>query len=338
MSSRRIRQPLLIGHRGASGYRPEHTRSAYLLAFEQGVDAVEPDVVVSSDGVLVIRHENEISTTTDVADRPEFADRRTTKTVDGVRLTGWFAEDFTWAELQTLWCRERLPGLRPANTKFDATEPMLSLSELLRLVDESSVRLGREISLVVELKHAHFLQQQGHDLSQLLRHTLERAGWSHRPSQLTVESFELSPLERLSESGLEARLVFLLESEGAPADEVATVGSRAHTYEWYRSDAGLDVLRGRVHGVSLAKRDLLQHGFGGRVVGVQDVVERAHKRGLSVFTWTLRPENRFLSPGFRRGSAPDAWGDWQAEWQLILSTGVDGVFLDHPDLFAQLQA
>jgi glycerophosphoryl diester phosphodiesterase len=131
-------RPLLIGHRGAPGYRPEHTASSYRLAFAMGVDAVEPDVVATADGVLVLRHENEISGTTDVADRPEFADRRTTKRVDGARLTGWFTEDFTWAELTTLRCRERIPALRPGSAEHNDTEPILRLSDLLDLVEEAS--------------------------------------------------------------------------------------------------------------------------------------------------------------------------------------------------------
>ena len=128
------RQPLVIGHRGASGYRPEHSRSAYDLALAMGVDAVEPDVVVSKDGVLVVRHENEISGTTDVADRPEFAARRTTKKVDGSALTGWFTEDFTWEELATLRCRERLPQIRPSSASFDDQQPLLRLRDVLDLV------------------------------------------------------------------------------------------------------------------------------------------------------------------------------------------------------------
>lgn len=328
--------PMLIGHRGAPGYRPEHTEASYRLAFEQGVDAVEPDLVVSNDGVLVIRHENEISGTTDVAERPEFEARRTTKTVDGERLTGWFVEDFTWAELSTLRCRERVPHLRSGNTRFDGTEPMLRLADLIGLVDEASERLGRPIGIVIELKHVHFLLGQGHDLVALMLAELARTGWDAEPERLTVECFELGALDRVREAGLAARLVFLMEHRGSPADEVALLGASARSYEWYRSDAGLDSLAGRVHGISLSKRDLLQVNARGRAVGVQDIVQRAHARGLLVFTWTMRPENGFLVPGFRSSRHRDQWGDWREEWRLILSTGLDGVFLDHPDLLAEV--
>lgn len=328
---------MLIGHRGAPGYRPEHTASSYRLAFAQGVDAVEPDLVVSSDGVLVIRHENEISGTTDVADHPEFASRHTTKTVDGVKLSGWFVEDFTWAELQTLRCRERLPKLRQQNTMFDGQEPLLRLADLFALVAEAEALHSRDIGLVIELKHDYFLRRQGHDIAELLLEELARSGWDKKPQLLTVECFELGVLERLRDSGLAAKFVFLMESEGSPADEVGVLASRARSYDWYRSDEGLDELSGRVHGISLAKRDLLRVNTRGRASGVQNIVQRAHARGLSVFTWTMRPENVFLTPGFRSGRKHANWGDWQGEWRLILSTGVDGVFLDHPDLLAQIQ-
>jgi len=336
MTDRSPSAPLLIGHRGAPGYRPEHTASAYRLAFEQGVDAVEPDIVVSSDGVLVIRHENEISGTTDVADHPEFASRRTTKTVDGEKLTGWFVEDFTWAELSTLRCRERVPELRPLNAGFDGQEQILRLEDLFSLVAEGAEKRGRDIALVIEIKHAHFLLTQGHDIGSLLLDALAQSGWHQKPELLTVECFELGVLERLRDAGLLAKFVFLMESEGGPADEVAVLGSRARTYDWYRSDEGLDSLAGRVHGISLAKRDLLRYNSRGKAVGVHNIVQRAHAHGLTVFTWTMRPENIFLAPGYRASRKRAEWGDWQGEWRLILSTGLDGVFLDHPDLLAEV--
>lgn len=328
--------PLLIGHRGAPGHRPEHTASSYRLAFEQGVDAVEPDLVVSRDGVLVIRHENEISGTTDVADRPEFAERFTTKTIDGVTLSGWFAEDFDWHELATLRCRERIADLRPENTAFDGEEPMLRFEDLLALVDEASEAQAREIGVVIELKHVHFLRQQGHDLVALMLAELERTGWARKSERLTVECFELGALDRARETGFSAQLIFLLEHAGAPADEVAVLGARAKSYAWYRSNEGLDLLLSRVHGISVSKRDLMRVNVAGKAIGATDLVARAHARGLTVFTWTLRPENRFLVPGFRSSRSGAEWGDWREEWRLILSTGVDGVFLDHPDLLSQV--
>ncbi|KAA9157137.1 glycerophosphodiester phosphodiesterase, partial [Microbacterium lushaniae] len=170
--------PLVIGHRGAPGYRPEHSRSSYDLALAMGVDAVEPDIVVSRDGVLVVRHENEIGSTTDVAEHPEFADRRTSKTIDGERLTGWFTEDFTWDELATLRCRERLPKIRPASASFDGTQPVLRLRDVLDLVRAGSLEQGREIGVVLEIKHATYFEALGFDVVDLIAAELDAAGWA----------------------------------------------------------------------------------------------------------------------------------------------------------------
>lgn len=323
-------RPLVIGHRGAPGHRPEHTASAYRLALASGADAVEPDVVVSSDGVLVVRHENEISGTTDVADRPEFAGRWTRKAVDGALIEGWFAEDFTWAELSTLRARERLPLIRPENTAYDGVEPILRLRDVLAIVDAESAARGREFGAVVELKHVHGLRELGHDLVALLRSELDAAGWSGRPDRLIVECFELEPLDRLRAAGLRARTIFLMEHAGSPADEAARSGSGAlgkQSYAWYRGPEGLDALEGRVDGVGLDKRDILKEPA---------VVPRAHERGLAVLAWTLRPENRFLAPSYRQGGGEAARGDWRGEWSAILRSGVDGAFVDHPELFAAL--
>ncbi|HXR44580.1 MAG TPA: glycerophosphodiester phosphodiesterase family protein, partial [Pseudolysinimonas sp.] len=142
----------VIGHRGASGYRPEHSRSAYELAIALGADAVEPDIVATRDGELVLRHENDISGTTDVARHPEFAARRTTKTVDGASITGWFTEDFTWDELSTLRVVERLPALRPHSASFDGLQPMLRLRDLLTILDDAT----RAVDLVAEIKHPSY--------------------------------------------------------------------------------------------------------------------------------------------------------------------------------------
>lgn len=324
--------PLIIGHRGAPGYRPEHTASSYRLAFLQGAQAVEPDIVVSRDGVLVIRHENEISTTTDVASRPEFAHLRTTKVVDGAQATGWFAEDFLWEELQTLRCDERVPELRPRSAMLDGEEPMLRLRDLLELIDD----LAQPYQVVIELKHVHFLQTQGHDLVALLAAELHECGWADRPGRLIIECFEYGALERLAEAqrenergplAIDAQLVFLLETMGAPADQAALHGSNAKTYAWYRGEEGFDLIAERFDGVSVAKRDLLTD---------PELVQRAHERGLKIFTWTLRPENQFLQAEFRSAGGPATWGNWQAEWSRIIETGVDGIFVDHPDLVARL--
>ncbi len=321
-------RPLVIGHRGAPGYRPEHTRSSYELALSMGVDAVEPDVVATRDGVLVIRHENEISTTTDVADRPEFAARRRTKRFAGMELTGWFTEDFTWAELSTLRCRERIPELRPDSAAYDDQEPILRLLDLLAILDAEE----RPVRLVLEVKHAAYFAAIGLDLIPLIERDLHEAGWWGEEERLIVESFEPTVLDRLRERGLPATYVYLMEADGAPADLVLARGAAAPTYRDELSRPGLDALVGRVDGISLDKSIILAPNRLGHATMHSSAVADAHERGLLVYTWTARPENRFLVREFRNGSDPARIGDYEGEWGLLRDAGVDGVFVDHPAL------
>ncbi|KAA9084931.1 glycerophosphodiester phosphodiesterase family protein [Microbacterium radiodurans] len=321
--------PLVIGHRGAPGYLPEHTRSSYELALASGVDAVEPDVVFTRDGHLVVRHENEIGGTTDVADHPEFASRRTTKTIDGIVLTGWFTEDFTAAELAGLRCRERLPQLRPESARADGREPVLLLSELLDLVAAAAAASGRAIGVVLEIKHATFFTALGFDVPGTVCRELEAAGWATGRHPLWIESFEPTVLDDLRATGLPARYVFLLEAEGRPADLVAADGDGAPQYPFWVSSEGLAALAGRFDGISVDKRMLLAPARGRSASGL---VADAHANGLSVFTWTCRPENAFLVRRFRRGRDRAALGDYAGEWAELAASGVDGVFVDHPDL------
>ncbi len=322
----------MIGHRGAPGYRPEHSRSSYDLALELGVDAVEPDIVVSADGVLVVRHENEISGTTDVADRIEFRGRRTTKTVDGAELTGWFTEDFTWDELSTLRCRERLPHLRTTSASFDDAQPVLRLRDVLDLVREGSLAQGREIGVVLEIKHATYFASIGWDIAALIDAELHEAGWAEGRLPLTIESFESTVLHALQERGIPAAYIYLLEAAGRPFDLFAAQGKAAPTYRATAAPAGLDALAGRVDGISVDKRMILAPDKLGRLTGPSRVVADAHERGLRVYTWTCRPENNFLIGQFRGKGGAAAFGDWESEWAVIRDAGVDGVFVDHPDL------
>ena len=326
------RVPLIIGHRGASGYRPEHTRSAYELAFRLGADAVEPDIVATRDGVLVLRHENEISGTTDVASRPEFADRRTSKLIDGARLTGWFTEDFTWAELATLRAVERLPAVRQASATFDGLEPILRLRDLLGIIDHASAE--RQRIMVAEIKHATYFESSGLPLDELV--AAEVSGWAS-DENLIVECFEQTVLGQVRARGVPGRVVFLAEASGSPADLVAKFGSRALPYSAHLTNAGLARLATAVDGVSVDKRLLLSTDAAGETT-TTDFVERAHAAGLEVYTWTLRAENKFLAKGMRRGSSARDYGDWLDEFRLILGTGLDGVFADQPDLVREALA
>lgn len=328
-------RPLVIGHRGASGYRPEHTRSAYDLAITLGVDAIEPDIVATRDGVLVLRHENEISGTTDVADRPEFADRRSTKTIDGAELTGWFTEDFTWDELSTLRCRERLPKIRPASASFDDEQPVLRLRDVLDATREASLEQGREIGVVLEIKHATYFRSLGWDIAELIEAELRDAGWADGALPLTIESFESSVLYALQERGIRAAYIYLLEAAGRPFDQLSAHGKAALTYRQTAKPAGLDTLVGRLDGISVDKRMILAPDKLGRLTGPSRIIADAHDRGLRVYTWTCRPENAFLIAQFRGGGGAAAFGGWEAEWAVIRDAGVDGVFVDHPDLGAE---
>ena len=288
------------------------------------VDAIEPDIVATRDGVLVVRHENEISGTTDVADRREFADRRTTKQIDGQSLTGWFTEDFTWDELSTLRVRERLPQLRPSSASFDDTQPILRLTDVLDLVRAASVEHGREIGVVLEVKHATYFESIGLDLVPLIVRDLRAAGWAAGELPLTIEAFESTVLGRLRAKGIAASYIYLIEATGRPFDLFTRHGRAALTYKATVAPTGLDGLRGVVDGISVNKRMLLAKG--------NTIVDDAHARGLRVFTWTCRPENAFLSAEFRGGGGKAAFGDYASEWAAIARTGVDGVFVDHPDL------
>lgn len=325
------RRPIVIAHRGASGHRPEHGEAAYRLAVAQGADAIEPDIVATRDGVLILRHENEISGTTDIAEHPAYAARRTTKEVDGEAVTGWFTEDFTWAELQGLRIRERLPHLRPASAAHDGEGGIQTLADLLAILDEDAARgrAGGPVGLVAEIKHATYFASVGLPLDELVAAELARAGWSNDP-RLTVESFESSVLNALGNRGVSGRRVYLLEGAGAPFDLVAREGSAAATYREQLEPAALARLArdAGLDGISLDKKMLIDAG------GVADpaLVDRAHSLGLDVFTWTLRPENAFVSRALRTSRDKAASGDWRTELERVVATGVDGVFADCPDL------
>ncbi|WP_344343975.1 glycerophosphodiester phosphodiesterase family protein [Agrococcus versicolor] len=318
-------RPLVVAHRGASGYRPEHSAEAFRLAARLGADMLEPDVVSTRDGVLVLRHENEISGTTDVASRPALADRRTTKEVDGQPVTGWFTEDLTWDELSQLTVRERMPRLRQASATFDGRLGMLRLVDLLDILDETG------LGMVVEMKRATHFAGLGLPLDELLADVLRDRGWASTPDRLVVEAFEQDVLHRLRARGIDGRYVYLLERSGAPADVVARLGSAAPTYASQLGDDGLRAIAAAgLDGISVAKDVLLREGRDG--VRATDLVDRGHAAGLLVLAWTLRPENRFLATPHRRGRSQADWGDWMTEWDILLRTGVDGVFADHPDL------
>lgn len=325
--------PLVIGHRGASGYRPEHTASAYELAFELGADAVEPDIVATRDGILVLRHENDISATTDVASRTEFAGRRTTKEFLGHTVTGWFTEDFTWAELSTLRARERLAHLRPKSARHDDQHPILRLSDLFDLVDEASGIHGRTLGMVAEIKSAAYFDSVGLPLDELFAAEVRAAGWNDDGDRLIIESFEPTVLDQIAARGIIARNVFLIAPAGQPLDEIVKLGANAPYYADHLTEPGLAALgdNGTMHGISVDKSAIIQADADGELV-TSTLVADAHAAGLQILCWTLRPENAFLTAPCRRGDQAANFGHWRGEFAAVMGSGIDGVFVDHPDL------
>ena len=320
--------PIVIAHRGASGERPEHTLAAYELGIAQGADFVEPDLVATKDGVLVCRHENEISGTTDVASRPEFAARRTTKTIDGTPTTGWFTEDFTLAEIRTLRARERLPQLR--GTAFDGRFGVPTFEELLALVAATNARpdrRGRPLGVYPETKHSSYFEGLGLALEKPLLDALRRHGLDRADAPVFIQSFEVSNLRRLA-SLTRVPLVQLVEPEGRPWD--FTLGRFARTYADMLRPEGLRDVAAYARGIGVHKNLVLPRGSDDRLLPPTALVRDAHAAGLLVHVFTLRAENQFLPAELRRGPSLLETGDVAAEAELFLKAGVDGFFIDQP--------
>lgn len=320
--------PVVIAHRGASGHRPEHTLEAYRVAIRQGADFIEPDLVPTKDGVLVARHENEISTTTDVAQHPEFAARRATKTIDGVRVTGWFTEDFTLRELKTLRAKERLPQVRPGNTAYDGRFEVPTLAEVLDLAERASRREGRTISVYPETKHPTYFDSIGLSLEEPLVRTLHRHGLRGPKAPVIVQSFETGNLRDLSRL-TRVRLAQLVDAAGAPYDLRAAGDPR--TYADLVTPRGLREIARYADGIGAEKKVVLPRDAAGATGAPSSVVRDAHRVGLDVHVWTVRAENQFLPTNFRRGTDPNAHGDVRGELLALLDAGVDGIFSDFPD-------
>lgn len=318
------RRPIVIAHRGASAYRPEHTIGAYRLAIDQGADFIEPDLVMTRDGVLVCRHENEISGTTNVADHPEFAERRKQKTVDGVTGAGWWVEDFTLAELKTLRCRERIPQLRTANTAYNDQEAIPTFAEVLALAREHNV------GAYPELKHPTFLREQGLDPAPALVAAVREAGGQAVADRLYVQCFEIGAIEQLARmSSIRWTCVQLIAGSGSPWDR------RDITYADMITDDGLRRIADYARGIGPEKPLVIPRDASNNLGEPTDLVARAHAAGLVVHPWTFRPENFFLPASARQGDASDpayqqARGDLSAELRAFYAAGVDGVFSDDP--------
>ncbi|NYI04044.1 glycerophosphodiester phosphodiesterase [Allostreptomyces psammosilenae] len=318
----------VIAHRGASGYRPEHTLAAYELAIGMGADVIEPDLVATRDGQLVVRHENEISGTTDVADHPEFADRKRTKVIDGTEVTGWFTEDFTLAELKTLRAKERLPQLRQENTLYDGLYEIPTLQEVIDLARRASRETGRTIGIAPEMKHPTYFRGIGLGLEERVAQVLRANNWDDRNDPVVVQSFEAGALQRLNRM-VQVDLAMLLSNSGRPYDFVVSGDPRS--YADLATPRGLDWIAGFADAIGPEQRLIAPWGADGTVGAPTTLVADAHREKLEVYVWTVRNENNFLPPSLRSGSDPAAYGDVWPLYELYVEQGVDGVFADQPD-------
>ena len=321
---------VVFGHRGASGYRPEHTLASYTLAARMGADVIEPDLVVTKDDQLVVRHEPEIGGTTDVADHPEFADRKTTKTIDGVKNTGWFTEDFTLAELKTLRAKERLPDLRQHNTTYDGRYEIPTFQEVVDLRAKLSRQLHRTIAIAPETKHPTYFRSTGHDVTALLVQALRRNGLDKARSPVYIQSFEVDNLKQLN-TQVGDQLVQLLSATGSPADS-SPPNTGTPTYAQLSSKAGLRGIAKYADSASPDYQQILPRTKAGASLPATSFVKDAHAAGLKVVPYTVRPENSFLPTDLRRGDKPEDYGDVITLFERLYAQRIDGIFSDTPDI------
>lgn len=311
--------PLVIGHRGASGYRPEHTLASYELAIHMGADYIEPDIVSTKDGVLIARHENDISETTDVGNVRKFANRKTTKTIDGREVTGWFTEDFTLAEIKTLRAKERLPF---RNHFYDSQFEIPTLQELIALAKQKSAQTGRIIGIYPETKYPTYFKSIHLSLEEPLVAILEANGYTNSEAPVFIQSFEVENLKQLNKI-TDLPLVQLLDdADKRPYDFVMKGDSR--TYANLTSPKELAKIAEYAEALGPYKRLIVPISEDKRLKPATSLINDAHAVGLKVHTWTFRKEDQYL--------APDYNGNPQAEYEQFFKLGIDGVFSDFPDI------
>jgi len=324
--------PIVIGHRGASGYRPEHTLAAYELAIQMGADYIEPDLVSSKDGVLVARHENALAvlnpdgtvnatdTSTDVYLRLEFSDRKTTKVIDGRSVTGWFTEDFTLAELKTLRAIERIPAIRPQNTQYNGLFEIHTLQEVIDLAKQQSSLLGRTIGIYPETKHPTYFDSIGLSMEEKLVEVLNANDYVDETAPVFIQSFEVSNLKDLNQL-TNVSLVQLINNGGRPYDFVVNGDSRL--YSDLITPSGLAEIATYANGIGANKNLIIPRDSQGNLLSPTTLVDDAHAAGLLVHAWTFRNEDVFLPSNLQ--------GNPQQEYRRFYETGLDGVFSDNPD-------
>ncbi|MFI6939928.1 glycerophosphodiester phosphodiesterase [Streptomyces sp. NPDC050418] len=321
--------PTVIAHRGASGYRPEHTLGSYQLALDMGADVIEQDLVPTKDGHLVCRHENDITGTTDVAAHPEFADRRTTKSIDGASLTGWFTEDFTLAELKTLRAKERIPGNRQENTLYDGRWEVPTLEEVFQWADREGRRRGREIWLHIETKHPTYFRSIGLGLEERLAKLLRKYGRHKKHSPNFLQSFEPSSIQRLGKL-VDAPLVVLLSSANSRPWDFVEAGDPRTVADLVKPE-GLKWIASYAQGLGPTLDLIIPRDASGKLTQPTTLVRDAHAKGLVLHPYTMRNENTFLPAEFRRGTSANDYGDAFGAFKVWFETGIDGIFTDNPD-------
>lgn len=312
--------PIIIAHRGLSGEWPEHTLAGYHAAIAAGADFIEPDLVLTKDGVLVARHENEISETTDVSAHPEFANRKTAKTIDGKKVTGWFTEDFTLAELKMLRAKERIPQLR--STAHDGQYDVPTFEEILTLLDGVNKGRTKPVGVYPETKHPSYFASIGLPHEAPLLAALAAYGYKGRQAPVFIQSFEVGNLKALR-AKTDLPLIQLMDDTGAPADQPGL------TYSSMATADGLKTIATYADGVGPNKSMIIPRNMIGKLGSPTSFVTDAHKAGLAVHPWTFRRENYFLPLDNKNGLLPARHGDLVGEIRSFLAVGIDGFFTDN---------
>lgn len=328
--------PVIIAHRGASGYAPEHTLGSYALAITMGADYVEPDLVMTKDGMLISRHDNELGMTTDVANRTEFADRYRTQTIDGNEVSGWFSEDFTLAEIKTLRAIERIPDIRPGNARMDGAFQVLTFQEIIDLVKSLQISQRRTIGIYPEIKHSSHFRKLGLPMEELVVNTFHRNGYRDCDSPVYIQSFEISNLKELKRL-TNLRLLQLYDSKSLqPADQVL-LGTDI-TYGKMATPEGLAEVAKYASAVGPDKSYIIPRNADDTLGEPTTFVADAHAVGLKVHPYTFRAENSFLPKAYRSNNpSRSARGDLTAELKKYIDAGIDGLFSDQPDIPIRLR-
>lgn len=329
-------KPLVIGHRGAPGYVPEHTLGSYALAITMGADYIEPDLVITKDGKLIARHDNELGFTTDVSEHPEFASRRRNQTVDGNEINGWFTEDFTLEEIKTLRAIERIPDIRPGNARLNGAFTVPTLQEIIDLAKSLQVSQQRVIGIYPEIKHSTYFKNIGLPMEQLVVDTLHNNSYKGRDAPIYIQSFEVGNLKELK-GMTDLRLLQLYESDKSlkPFDQVGL--SNGLTYGDMSTPEGLKEVATYAYAVGPDKSYIIPRDSNNHLGTPTSFVQDAHAAGLKVHPYTFRAENTFLPSEYRNGDSPNAMGDLSSEIRAYLEAGIDGLFSDQPDIPLRLR-